>query len=525
MGLTDGQYRAVEIVERTMSVVSLLGTFFIIGTFVAFPQFRKPINRLILFASFGNVVASVGTSISISGIRGTSIALCTVQGFLVQWFLPADSLWTFCMAVNVWLTFFKHYNATKLRRLEKWYCLFCYGLPLVPALVYLIVDKAAKTNIYGPATIWCWVSVEWTWMRIAFFYAPVWFIIVLTTSIYATISKVMFMHRSVLQTVSARSFSDPSPEVPLPGESESVTKMTEINVMSESRDRSEGDATVAADTYFSSQACSSAPTASPKAVPSTIPLSHQSRPDSATISWPMAPISTLQANDFGNNMVTTCSSNRPLVEKNVPRRKSIITVISKHRRNTSGGSASHINSAAWAYAKVALLMFFALCVVWIPSTVNRVYSLVHPDQALFRLNLVAAAVLPTQGFWNFLIYVCTSSKQCQSAWRSMKWNTYVGKGKKKDTSPGVTFGLPPDDLTATVGGELSGGSGSQFHRIQSVTVQPFDYTFANGGVEPVSPGGRGPRPTYQGEQPSDLEDDSDDFDEVSDEESKITSEP
>ncbi|TKA72078.1 hypothetical protein B0A49_08697 [Cryomyces minteri] len=301
--------------------------------------------------------------------------------------------------------------------------------------------------------------------------------------------------------------------------------MTEINVMSEGRDRSEGDATIAPDIYFSSQASSSASTASPKVVPALIPLSHQSRPDSATTSWPLAPTSTLQANDFGNNTVTTCSSNRPLAEKNAPRRKSVITVISKHRRNTSGGSASHISSAAWAYAKVALLMFFALCVVWIPSTVNRLYSLLHPDRALFRLNLVAAAVLPTQGFWNFLIYVCTSSKQCQSAWRSMKWNAYVGTGKKKETSHGATFGLPPDELTATVVCEPPGGPASQFHRIQSGTVQPFDYTFANGGVEPVSPGRRFPRPTYQGEQPSDLEDDSDDFDQVSDEESRITSMP
>ncbi|TKA78898.1 hypothetical protein B0A49_03790 [Cryomyces minteri] len=107
----------------------------------------------------------------------------------------------------------------------------------------------------------------------------------------------------------------------------------------------------------------------------------------------------------------------------------------------------------------------------------------------------------------------------------MKWNTYVGKGKKKYTSHGASFGLPPDELPATVVGEPSGGPESQLHRVQSGTVQPFDYTFANGGVEPVSPGRRGPRPTYQGEQPSDLEDESDDFDQVSDEESRITSKP
>lgn len=69
-------------------------------------------------------------------------------------FIPADSLWTLCMALNVYLTFFKNYDSTMIRALEKWYCLFCYGVPLLPALIFLIVDKATQaTNIYGPATV------------------------------------------------------------------------------------------------------------------------------------------------------------------------------------------------------------------------------------------------------------------------------------------------------------------------------------------------------------------------------------
>ncbi|KAJ9651137.1 hypothetical protein H2201_009283, partial [Coniosporium apollinis] len=52
---------AIEIVERVMSVLSMLGTNFIIGTFVAFPAFRKPINRLILYATIGNALTNVAT--------------------------------------------------------------------------------------------------------------------------------------------------------------------------------------------------------------------------------------------------------------------------------------------------------------------------------------------------------------------------------------------------------------------------------------------------------------------------------
>jgi len=78
------------------------------------------------------------------------------------------------MATNVYLTFFKGYDSHDLRKLEKRYAILCYGIPLVVAVIYLILDFVQKDPIYGPAVIWCWVSPKWEWMRVAFFYGPVW---------------------------------------------------------------------------------------------------------------------------------------------------------------------------------------------------------------------------------------------------------------------------------------------------------------------------------------------------------------
>lgn len=57
------------------------------------------------------------------------------------------------MALNVYLTFFKNFNASDLRRLEKWYFVFCYGIPLIPAMIFLILDATADLGIYGHATV------------------------------------------------------------------------------------------------------------------------------------------------------------------------------------------------------------------------------------------------------------------------------------------------------------------------------------------------------------------------------------
>lgn len=77
------------------------------------------------------------------------------------------------------------------------------------------------------------------------------------------------------------------------------------------------------------------------------------------------------------------------------------------------------DSAAWAYTKVAVLFFVAMMVTWIPSSANRVYSVVHPGEISIGLSFASAFVLPLQGFWNALIYTTTSLRACKAFWRDI----------------------------------------------------------------------------------------------------------
>lgn len=100
-------------------------------------------------------------------------------------------------------------------------------------------------------------------------------------------------------------------------------------------------------------------------------------------------------------------------------------------RRVPRGEVNPVNAAAFAYCKYAMLYFIALLVTWVssnisaaaafpsldvcllthpqvPSTINRVYSLVYPKNANFALEFVSAFVLPLQGFWNSIIYVAIS---------------------------------------------------------------------------------------------------------------------
>jgi len=82
--LTDSQLHALSVVERVCSVFSLLGSVFIITTFMSSKAFHKPINRLVFYASFGNIFSNVGTLMAGHYTGSIESAGWPFQAFLIQ---------------------------------------------------------------------------------------------------------------------------------------------------------------------------------------------------------------------------------------------------------------------------------------------------------------------------------------------------------------------------------------------------------------------------------------------------------
>lgn len=83
-GLQNSQIDVVSILERTCSVFSLLGSVMVITTFSISKAFHKPINRLVFYASFGNLMTNVATLMARSFINNVNSAGCQFQAFLIQ---------------------------------------------------------------------------------------------------------------------------------------------------------------------------------------------------------------------------------------------------------------------------------------------------------------------------------------------------------------------------------------------------------------------------------------------------------
>jgi len=90
------------------------------------------------------------------------------------------------------------------------------------------------------------------------------------------------------------------------------------------------------------------------------------------------------------------------------------------RRPRKSISSLDANRAAINYCKYALLFFVAMTVTWVPSTLNRLVTLVHPTDDIFGLTYASSLVLPLQGFWNATIYISTSLPACKALMRSIR---------------------------------------------------------------------------------------------------------
>jgi G protein-coupled glucose receptor regulating Gpa2 len=195
-GLSRAQIDAITLVERVSSGFSLAGLTFIIVSFICIPAIRKPIHRLMFYAAWGDIFYNIATLIATAGIdAGQSSPLCQFQGFTIEMYVPestlspppepgltlgrflwTDTLWNLAMAVDVYLTVFRRYDNRKLRELEKWYIISIYGFSFSLAFVLCFAKDSERGSIYGPAVLWCWISLEWDFMRIVMLYAPVWFV-------------------------------------------------------------------------------------------------------------------------------------------------------------------------------------------------------------------------------------------------------------------------------------------------------------------------------------------------------------
>ncbi|RFU74622.1 g- coupled receptor [Trichoderma arundinaceum] len=394
-GLTEAQFDALVIVERVCSSVSMIASSFIILTFCCSKYFSKSINRLIFYASFGNLLANIGHMMSRDFIHQPTSAGCLTQAFMMQTFIPADVLWTLAMAINVYLTFYHKFEVRDLRKIEPIYLICCYGIPLIPGFTYLFIKDSDGIRIYGPATSWCWIRSEWDILRLATFYAPMWFCILLIFAIYIRAGRTIYKVRKQVYLFQSSDLDPISADDAMTSIPSTDVTLT-MEAMSD-RDPSKLSHNASQPSYRAGSGSEAA-----------------RRPSPAHIATNQ---SNLSNQSDGTQSTYYCAS--PPHRGSNPQRSNAPQSIAARAFRSIRRRNHERDNAAWSYTKCALLFFTAMLITWIPSSANRLYSLTHNDSISVPLEFMSVFVIPLQGFWNCVVYVVTSWVACKNLFHDM----------------------------------------------------------------------------------------------------------
>jgi hypothetical protein len=86
------------------------------------------------------------------------------------------------------------------------------------------------------------------------------------------------------------------------------------------------------------------------------------------------------------------------------------TIINRLRAVKSNASLKlkRLDPVKMGYLRTSSIFGFAVLITWIPSSINRLYSLTHHGQVSYTWSIASGCVLPLQGVWNATIYFTTS---------------------------------------------------------------------------------------------------------------------
>ncbi|KAK5988178.1 hypothetical protein PT974_12318 [Cladobotryum mycophilum] len=416
--LTPHQIKVLITIERAGAGLSMGAIALTVLSFIFFRKLRTTPNLFLVFASIANAGASIASMMGYDGlVRGENSALCQVQGFIFEWFMQSDPWWSFAMAVNVFLVFFCNADPTSFRKYIWVYCLICFGGPMIPAIVLVSIRDDPRGPIFGNAALWCWIGNNWSLVRLYAYYIPIWICILLSILIYVAVGFHVFRQRNQLRNIVLHGTKESDRTCSAAGSVEGDS--VEENNLAKQPD---AYATVITEV----QVTSHLPESDSRGLQLMLPPAHTTSIVGRGRSW----VDIQEEDDHTANLgrmpqpiETTCSSDR----RPVP----AVTVLNRLRAVTSSASLKlkQLDPIKMAYLRTSFIFGFAILITWIPSSINRVYSLTHDGRVSYHLSIASGCVLPLQGVWNMSIYFITSARLVREEFQAIRAKMQHKKGK------------------------------------------------------------------------------------------------
>eukprot|EP00743_Colponemidia_sp_Colp-15_P007850 GILK01008503.1.p1 GENE.GILK01008503.1~~GILK01008503.1.p1 ORF type:complete len:338 (-),score=32.26 GILK01008503.1:371-1384(-) len=180
----DWHVTTVRVLLRVCSIASLLGSFFMILSYLLLKDMRTFNYKLLLYLSIADL--GCACTLFMSSFNGQRSATsghdyCVTQGFMLYFFYMASYLWTSCLAYHL-----RKSVSTRCERPERYeplYHLAAWGVPIAASVVLLCTDHFGDAN-----RVWCWITDQ-SFFPLLFFYIPVVFMFCYNLAIYVMLTR------------------------------------------------------------------------------------------------------------------------------------------------------------------------------------------------------------------------------------------------------------------------------------------------------------------------------------------------
>ena len=135
--------------------LSLLGTSFIIGTFIAWKDFRSTSRRILVYISISDFFIAGGNLFGVWQPRDDS-TVCKSQSFVTTCASLWSFFWTTFLAIFMYTVVVKK-QSNKAATMLKFYHIIGWGVPLIITGTALGLNRLGNDNdLYSAG--WCWID-------------------------------------------------------------------------------------------------------------------------------------------------------------------------------------------------------------------------------------------------------------------------------------------------------------------------------------------------------------------------------
>jgi len=169
--LTHEQDGVLVIIAHVSSGLSILGSVFIILSFLCFKNTRKMHSPLIFWLS----VCDFMSSVAYFSFPVEYPLWCTIQGATVQFFQIGSFVWTTTIAVTLYLVLVKYKSFNKdISFMFKYFHIAAWTLCTIDVSVGLAFGVFGDANLDKPGTrpSWCWIDARQNLWKLALYFIP-----------------------------------------------------------------------------------------------------------------------------------------------------------------------------------------------------------------------------------------------------------------------------------------------------------------------------------------------------------------